>query len=149
MTTVAHGQRDGCLVGFHAQCSIEPVRYAVWLSKANRTYRLAREAERLAVHFVPADEVEVARLFATTTGDEIDKFASCDWHPGPGGVPLLDRLGDRLVGRHLLLPDDGGDHVCAVVEPDAVSGRATFAPLRLHVATDWEAGHDAGDRLDR
>ncbi|HWG12106.1 MAG TPA: hypothetical protein VG268_02405, partial [Streptosporangiaceae bacterium] len=34
-------ERAGCLVGFHSQSSIEPMRYCVWLSKANFTYRVA------------------------------------------------------------------------------------------------------------
>ena len=47
VTTAANDQRSGCLVGFHTQCSIEPFRYAVWLSKANLTYRVALFAHAL------------------------------------------------------------------------------------------------------
>jgi len=41
VTTADERERAGCLVEFHAQSSIEPQRYCVWLSKANYTYRVA------------------------------------------------------------------------------------------------------------
>ena len=50
VTTAAGDQRAGCVVGFHSQCSIDPLRYAVWLSKANLTYRVALLATHVAVH---------------------------------------------------------------------------------------------------
>ena len=49
VVTAADGDdRDGCLVGFHSQCSIDPPRYAVWLSRANRTFDLAQRTDLLA-----------------------------------------------------------------------------------------------------
>ena len=42
VVTAADGDdRAGCLVGFATQCSIDPPRFGVWLSKLNRTYRVA------------------------------------------------------------------------------------------------------------
>ena len=41
VTTAAGDERAGCVVGFHVQCSIEPRRVAVWLSKANHTFRVS------------------------------------------------------------------------------------------------------------
>ena len=55
VTTAAGGERAGCLVGFHAQSSMDPQRYCVWLSKANHTARVAQRADYLAVHPVPED----------------------------------------------------------------------------------------------
>src|SRR3954452_23330445 len=90
VTAASAGRRSGCLVGFATQASISPARYAVYLSDKNLTYRLACEAECLGVHFLPASEEELAGLFGGETGDEVDKFERVEWHPGPGGVPLLD-----------------------------------------------------------
>jgi flavin reductase (DIM6/NTAB) family NADH-FMN oxidoreductase RutF len=39
LTTAAENESAGCLVGFHAQSSISPPDYCVWLSKADHTYR--------------------------------------------------------------------------------------------------------------
>src|SRR5712672_2014870 len=77
VTTVADGERSGCLVGFHSQCSIHPARWALWVSKANHTYGVALRATRLAVHFPSVDDVDLAELFGEETGDEVDKFARC------------------------------------------------------------------------
>src|SRR2546430_735081 len=99
VTTAAGGERSGCLVGFHTQCSIHPARWAVWISKANHTHRLALRAGVLAVHFPSAEDRDLAELFGEETGDQIDKFARCAWTEGRDGVPLLDRIGNRFVGR--------------------------------------------------
>src|SRR5690349_10706939 len=80
VTTVAGDERGGCLVGFHSQCSIEPSRYAVWISRANHTYRIAAFAEVFALHVLGARDLELAKLFGEKTEDEVDKLSSCDWH---------------------------------------------------------------------
>ena len=57
VVTAASGEeRDGCLVGFATQASIDPPRLLVCLSKENRTTRIAQDAEVLAVHALGADE---------------------------------------------------------------------------------------------
>ena len=88
----------GCLVGFVTQCSIHPPRYLVCLSDANRTERIAARADVLAVHFLAARDVDLARMFGEDTTDETDTFSRCRWHPGPGGAPILDDCGRWLVG---------------------------------------------------
>src|SRR5206468_3781620 len=82
------GARSGCLVGFVTQCSLDPMRFLVCLSRANHTYGVARGAPVLAVHALGPEHRDLATLFGTRTGDEIDKFTRCAWHPGPAGVPL-------------------------------------------------------------
>src|SRR3954453_15530186 len=100
VTTVSGGERAGCLIGFHAQCSIDPPRYVVWLSKANHTFRVALHAQHFAVHFLPEDIFEeLPRLFGTVSGDDADKFARCSWDAGPGGVPLLRDLPHRFTAE--------------------------------------------------
>ena len=49
VTTASDGVRAGCLVGFHTQCGIDPVEYAVWLSKANHTYDLAMQYDVMSL----------------------------------------------------------------------------------------------------
>src|SRR6478735_1115661 len=58
--------RSGCLVGFATQCSIEPERLLVCLSKKNHTYQVARTAVALGVHVPGARQRELAELFGTT-----------------------------------------------------------------------------------
>jgi flavin reductase (DIM6/NTAB) family NADH-FMN oxidoreductase RutF len=138
------GEVDGCLVGFHSQSSIDPPRYTVWLSKANRTYRLALGATHLAVHRLTADQHALAEHFGGETGDETDKLAGVGWKPGPGGVPLLGEITHRFVGEITLQVDTEGDHVAFVVEPVDTSGGDDREPsLRLRQATDIDPGHEA------
>ena len=79
VTTVAGDAHAGCLVGFHSQCSIEPLRYAVWLSKANRTFRIVVHADGFGLHFLEEKDGELAELFRVCTGDDEDKFTHCKW----------------------------------------------------------------------
>lgn len=145
------GERDGCLVGFHSQCSIDPPRYAVWLSVANRTYRVARRSSHLAVHFLGRDDHDLAAWFGGVTGDDLPeggdgKLARVDWVPGPGGVPVLEQVAHRFVGRIVRVDDDpdDGDHACFVLDPVSVGAPERVAPpLRLAQTTDIDAGHDA------
>ena len=105
VTTAVDDQRGGCLVGFHCQCSIEPERYAIWLSVANHTYRLVLFADHLAVHVLRPGDEAVAAHWGGLSEDEGDKFADVAWTPGPGGVPLLDDVPRRFVGRRLTVLD--------------------------------------------
>ncbi|MET9801008.1 flavin reductase family protein [Streptomyces sp. NPDC006368] len=116
VTASAGGERAGCLVGFASQCSIDPPRFAVWLSTANRTYRVARRADHLAVHLLRRDQGALARLFGGETGDEIDKFQHAAWHPRHGDTPVLRDACAWFVGR-VSGRIDGGDHVGFLLDP--------------------------------
>ena len=143
VTAAAAGERSGCLVGFHTQCSMDPPRWAVWLSKANHTYRIALEAQTLALHFPSVDDHELAELFGEATGDDVDKFAECEWTDGPDGVPLLDRIPNRIIGRVRAVVEDDGDHQCFVIDVDEVHHRPPLRPLGFQAVRGFEAGHPA------
>lgn len=148
VTTAADGRRAGCVVGFHGQSSIDPAHYAVWISKANLTYRVALLAGHFAVHRLRSTQLELARLFGGNTGDDIDKFAAVTTHDGPFGVPLLTDCVDRFVLQRVSMWDDGGDHVCFVGTPIAVDlGPNRSAALRVSDAQDIDAGHDSHETV--
>ncbi|MBU7600027.1 flavin reductase family protein [Streptomyces sp. P38-E01] len=94
VTAAAGGERAGCLVGFAGQCSLRPVRFAVWLSRANRTWRVADRADHLGVRLLDPERLDLARLF----GGETDKFARTPWRSGPGGAPVLEGAAAWCVG---------------------------------------------------
>ena len=150
LTTIADGERAGCVVGFHSQCGIDPPRYAVWLSKANYTYRIGVFAELFAVHLLDRANRGIGELFATATGDEVDKFARCRWTAGPDGLPLLDDVADRIVGRRCALVDAGADHVCLVLAPldvtDRPDGPGAESWLRAGDLAGRSPGHEAEER---
>src|SRR5918912_3929109 len=132
VTTVADdGERSGCLIGFATQISINPPRFLTGLSHKNRTYRVVRHADHLAVHFVPADQEPLAELFGSETGDEVDKFERCAWHAGPCGVPIVEGLPNWFVGR-IVERLDAGDHDAVIVEPVAGERQAEEEELTFH-----------------
>ena len=141
VTVATESDRAGCLVGFATQTSIHPPRFLVGLSVKNRTYRVARDAERLAVHFVPAERQDLAQLFGGETGDDVDKFDRCEWEPGPHGLPLIDGCPNRFTGR-ILDRIELGDHVGFVLEPEDAWHGATGPEFTFHRAKRIEPGHE-------
>ncbi|MGW8361623.1 flavin reductase family protein [Streptomyces wedmorensis] len=136
--TADDGERAGCLIGFASQSSIHPVRFTVWLSRANRTYRVACRASYLTVHLLTTEHRETARLFGEETGDEIDKFARVDWEPGYAGSPVLADSAGWFTGT-VEARFDGGDHVGFLLSP--------VAEGRHDEAAGATGPGDAGPRL--
>lgn len=144
VTATAGGERAGCLVGFASQCSISPPRFVVWLSKANRTFRVAEHADRLAVHVLTREQHDLADLFGGRTGDDgVDKFEHVRWAKRQGGAVVLEDAPAWFVGR-VVLRTDGGDHVGFVLDPVESGGRDGPEPLlRLADVLDISPGHPA------
>jgi flavin reductase (DIM6/NTAB) family NADH-FMN oxidoreductase RutF len=134
---------DGCLVGFSTQCSIDPVRFLVCLSNANRTYDIARRAPALVVHALrdaPLDR-ELAQLFGEETSFDVDKLARCEWEDGPCGAPVLRGL-DWFSGR-VLDQLDLGDHTgfMLAVGTTGHAARVRERPLTYVDVRDLEPGN--------
>jgi flavin reductase (DIM6/NTAB) family NADH-FMN oxidoreductase RutF len=141
VTTAAHGERAGCLIGFASQVSIDPPRFLAGLSTKNRTFRIAREAEVLIIHFVPEQAEELATLFGGETGDDIDKFERCRWREGPKRAPILEDLENWFAGK-ILERIDLGDHWGFVLEPIAGEVGRSSSPLTFRRAKWIEPGHE-------
>lgn len=141
VTAAAEGERAGCFVGFTTQVSIHPRRYLVCISRRNHTHRVASRAPVLAVHFPTPAERPLANLFGEQTGDEIDKFARCAWTPGVDGVPLLDEVGSRFVGR-VTERIELGDHTGFVLEVLDAATQDGFEPLMFQSVQDMRPGHE-------
>jgi flavin reductase (DIM6/NTAB) family NADH-FMN oxidoreductase RutF len=146
LTTAAAGERAGCLVGFHAQSSITPPHYSVWLSKANHTYRVGLRAAHFAVHFLTAQDLALAERFGTLTGEDTDKFAGVDFKLDKHGVPLLEACPSRMSLERIAVLDDGGDHVCLTTRVSSAHTAEGFVPLRLSGAEHLDPGHDSQER---
>lgn len=140
-TTHADGDRAGCLLGFATQCSIDPARFLVCLSDKNYTCRVAARAEALAVHFVPESANVLAELFGGTTGDEVDKFARCEWREGPRGLPILAEC-DNWFAATILARHDLGDHVGFLLDPIAANSGTPLDEFTFHRARRIEPGHE-------
>ena len=134
---------SGCLVGFATQCSISPQRFLVCVSKANHTFRALPGVRRVGVHLLGHSDRDVAELFGERTGDDVDKFARCEWTAGDDGVPVLARCLSWFVGA-ILNVVDLGDHVGLVLEPRASgSSSGSAGPLMYSAIRDMPPGHPA------
>jgi flavin reductase (DIM6/NTAB) family NADH-FMN oxidoreductase RutF len=140
-TVAADGERGGCLVGFASQVSINPPRFLVCLSVKNRTFRVAKRAEIVVVHFVPEQAEDLAVLFGGQTGDDVDKFSRCEWLEGPGGVPILADLEDWFAGR-IIATMEFGDHCGFLLEPIEGEAHRSGAPLTFRRAKWIKPGHE-------
>lgn len=142
VTAAAGGSRAGCLVGFTTQCSIDPARFLVCLSRRNHTCRVATDAELLAVHLLGREQRALAELFGTETGDILDKLARCAWTEGPSGTPLLDDCPSRFLGE-ILDRFDVGDHLAFLVQVLDAWSASPGALLTFQSVRDLEPGHRA------
>ena len=142
VTVAADGELAGCLVGFATQCSIDPPRFLVCISDKNRTFRVARRAEVAVVHLVPAAAMDLAELFGSRTGDEVDKFERCEWAPGPGGAPVLTACGNWFAAR-IIDRVPAGDHWAFLLDPVEARSDADERPFNFHRARRLEPGHEA------
>ena len=141
VTAAADGERAGCLIGFASQVAIHPPRFLACISVKNHTLRVAKRSRVLAVHFVPDDAVELAELFGGETGDEVDKFARCEWREGVEGTPILSELENWFAGR-VLERLDFGDHCGFLLDPIEGQAGRSESPLTFHRAKRIEPGHE-------
>ena len=134
------GERSGCLAGFFTQCSIEPTRFVVCISKVNHTFDIVERSTRMGLHLLGEDQDATATLFGEETGDRTDKFARTAWHHGPWRVPILDGCAAWMVvdiaGRV-----DAGDHVALVTDPCAGGSGAHAGVLTNRNAPPLQPGH--------
>lgn len=138
------GEPTGCLVGFVTQCSMEPPRLIVCVSKVNHTYDAAHRADALGVHLLGEDQIELASLFGEETGDCIDKFQRCRWHRGRTGAPVLEDCAAWIEGA-VLARYDVGDHEAAVVRPIDGAGGTHERPLTYQRLPSMSPGHPVPD----
>jgi flavin reductase (DIM6/NTAB) family NADH-FMN oxidoreductase RutF len=146
LTTATEDERAGCLVGFHAQSSITPQRYCVWLSRANHTYRVSLRAAHFAVHFLTAEDFALAERFGTVSGEDTDKFAGVDFDLDQNGVPLLGACPNRMSLERIAVLDDGGDHVCLTTRVSSAQTSGDFVPLPVSSASHLDPGHASEER---
>jgi flavin reductase (DIM6/NTAB) family NADH-FMN oxidoreductase RutF len=141
VTAASRREVTGCLVGFFSQCSIHPLRYCVFLSKANHTFPIARRSSHLMVHLLDRKQHDLASHFGELTGDEVDKFDGVKWKPGPDGrTPRLTDVDawifGKVVDRH-----DTGDHVAHMLQPVTAKSPRRLRQLGFQDVRDLKAGH--------
>ena len=142
VTAAADGERNGCLVGFATQCSIDPPGLLVCVSKANHTYRVASSAQSLVVHFLAVEDEALAHLFGESTGDDVDKFSRCAWTPRADGTPVLAECRGWAAGE-VTSRTDVGDHVAFALKVTDAEHRRDGTQLSFQQVKSFTPGHPA------
>jgi flavin reductase (DIM6/NTAB) family NADH-FMN oxidoreductase RutF len=140
VTVSSDSERAGCLVGFVTQASIDPPRLLVLLSKVNQSCNVAENARTLAVHFLNRTNKDLAILFGESTGDDIDKFAHCDWVPGPEGTPILSGTRGWMTGQ-IVARMDAGDHIAHLLTVEFAEAAEAGEQLAFQSVRDMNPGH--------
>jgi 3-hydroxy-9,10-secoandrosta-1,3,5(10)-triene-9,17-dione monooxygenase reductase component len=111
-------------VGFTCQTfsslSLDPILISFAAKSAGNSWLKIRGADAVGLNMLGADQVEVARIFATSG---IDKFVDVAWSKAPHGSPLLAGAIAHLEGQ-ILSVTTHGDHDFAVVAIDFVQADA-------------------------
>jgi 3-hydroxy-9,10-secoandrosta-1,3,5(10)-triene-9,17-dione monooxygenase reductase component len=111
-------------VGFTCQTfsslSLDPILISFAAKSAGRSWLRIQEADAVGFNMLAADQVDIARVFATSG---IDKFTDVHWSKAPHGSPLLEGAIAHLEGQ-ILSVTTHGDHDFAVVSIDYVQADA-------------------------
>jgi flavin reductase (DIM6/NTAB) family NADH-FMN oxidoreductase RutF len=148
VTAASDGEVSGCLVGFVTQCSIEPVRFIVCVSKVNHTFGVAQRASGLALHLLGSDQMDVASLFGEESGDWEDKFARVRWKRGATRAPLLTECAAWVEGP-IVDSWSAGDHQAFVLEVIAGAAGPRGGRLMQAEVSELDAGHSVDTAASR
>jgi flavin reductase (DIM6/NTAB) family NADH-FMN oxidoreductase RutF len=124
--------------------SAEPPLLVFSISSLSSSAPTLSRADTVVVHLLSADQLAVAKLFATSG---VDRFADTEsWARLETGEPYLPGTPSWIRGRIINRMQAGGSTVIAVHALEAKTGDNTSAPLVYHNRT-W---HGIGEhsRLD-
>jgi flavin reductase (DIM6/NTAB) family NADH-FMN oxidoreductase RutF len=122
--------RDGIKLGLTATAvtsvSLDPPLILACIDNRSRTIAPLTAGAPFVVHFLAADQQELARRFATFT---TDKFVGVNYHMTASGCPRIEHvLASLECVAHDVLP--GGDHTIFVGRVvDALVGNVGALPL--------------------
>jgi 3-hydroxy-9,10-secoandrosta-1,3,5(10)-triene-9,17-dione monooxygenase reductase component len=117
----------GMTVNSFASVSLDPPLVLWSVAKATPSFAAFLAADAYAVHFLGADQRDLAIRFASRIDD---KFAGLDHRPGVTGAPVLEGV-EPLLECRVWARHDGGDHMILVGEVVAIRSRP-HQPLLFH-----------------
>ncbi|MEU6553223.1 flavin reductase [Streptomyces sp. NPDC046915] len=106
VTTDDDGSPRGLAVNAFSSISLDPPMVLVCVQRTSSTHPALHRASHLGISILAADQLDVAKTFASKADD---KFAHLAWTPGAYGSPLIDgscaqlevEIGERLeAGSH-------------------------------------------------
>ena len=139
VTAVREGEARGITINAFTSVSLEPPTLLICVNRQARSYLYIAHSRRFALNVLAADQVGLARAFASSGSD---KFAGVEWSLGSLGAPVI---GNVLAWAQCVLElvHDAGDHEI-VVGRVADLGTGEGSPLVYYRGTFVRLG-DAVD----
>ena len=108
----ADGSPRGLTVTSIASYSAHPPSVIVCVDETCNSYEALTTESHFAVHLLPADQSEVAKLFASSV---LDKFDQVSWTTWGNGLPILNDMLAVVICRRMSTTVHG-DHAILVGE---------------------------------
>lgn len=136
VTVMQEGEPRGLAVNAFASVSLEPPVVMVCVANQAATAPALHTTDHIAINMLAADQVEIARRFATSGGD---KFAGLDWQTGRFGAPLLGGVTAHLEAEiERRIPAYTHTIFLALVLDAVVGDRPPMIYLDGRFKTAWE-----------
>jgi flavin reductase (DIM6/NTAB) family NADH-FMN oxidoreductase RutF len=100
-------RRNAFTAAWVMQVSFKPLMLALSVNPGHLSYGLLKQSGRFSVNVLGRDQFDLALHFGQPSS--VDKLAEQSWHPGAGGVPLID---SAIAQFECVLTDEctAGDH---------------------------------------
>lgn len=108
ITLESDGQRAGMTANSFSSVSLEPPLILWSIRKASGRAALFTQTEKFAVSVLAAEQIDVARNFASSAADPFELSA---WHTGRSGVPLIDGAVAHFECQLESVVDAGDHHI--------------------------------------
>jgi len=122
VTTEVEGKPIGFTANSFCSVSLDPPLILISIGTQNATYQAIKTSQKFAVNILAADQLAVARCFATNSPEKYEQFCSSAYHSEVTGSPVLD---DALawIDCRLFAEYPGGDHMLLLGEVQALGSR--------------------------
>jgi flavin reductase (DIM6/NTAB) family NADH-FMN oxidoreductase RutF len=121
----------GLIASSMTTVSLEPALVSICIQRTSRTWVRLREAPRIGISVLAADQGPIARQLSARDGD---RFSALTMTSGYRGSVLITGAAIHLEA-HLVNELDAGDHVIALFSLDSLTVYADVEPTVFHRST--------------
>ena len=128
VTIWAGAEPRGATIGSFASVSLDPPLVSFNVTHETRMFDALAENDSFAIHFLAADQADVATRFAIPDLSGLDQLAPFPHQLVHGQPPLLDGALSTLMCSRVASVD-AGDHTIVIASVDAIRPGRESAPL--------------------
>ena len=128
VTVQTEAEPRGATIGSFASVSLDPPLVSFNVTHDTRLHDALAETDALAVHFLAADQADVATRFAIPDLSGVDQLEPFDHQLAGGQPPFLSGVLSTLVCT-VEATVEAGDHTVVIASVDAIRPGRVAAPL--------------------